>query len=148
MNEPVYFCEPDYYPLSNFSAFAIEWKGRVWPTSEHAYQAEKYSNEEIIEKLFRSRSVDEVYRIAQDHKSERRADWDEVKIDLMKDILKEKMKQHPIIETMLIESGDRPLIKDTWKDNFWGWGPNKDGKNMLGVLWMEVRNEVRKSQAA
>jgi predicted NAD-dependent protein-ADP-ribosyltransferase YbiA (DUF1768 family) len=34
------------------------------------------------------------------------------------------------------------LIEDSWRDDFWGWGENKDGKNMLGKLWMEVREEV------
>jgi predicted NAD-dependent protein-ADP-ribosyltransferase YbiA (DUF1768 family) len=28
-------------------------------------------------------------------------------------------------------------------DDFWGWGPNRDGKNMLGRLWMEIRAELR-----
>ena len=26
-----------------------------------------------------------------------------------------------------------------------GWGPNRDGRNMLGKLWMEVRTELRAS---
>ncbi len=26
--------------------------------------------------------------------------------------------------------------------DFWGWGPNRDGKNMLGKLWMKVRRSL------
>ena len=44
----------------------------------------------------------------------------------------------------LLDSGDRILIENSWRDDFWGWGPSKDGANHLGKLWMEVRDEVRK----
>lgn len=42
-----------------------------------------------------------------------------------------------------LATGDRELIEDSWRDDFWGWGPNRDGKNMLGKLWMEVRAELQ-----
>ena len=45
-------------------------------------------------------------------------------------------------------TGERELIEDSWRDGFWGWGENRDGKNMLGKLWMEVRAELRVGAAA
>jgi ribA/ribD-fused uncharacterized protein len=66
----------------------------------------------------------------------------DVKVGIMKDILREKTKQHPYIKKKLLDSQDKILIEDSWRDDFWGWGENKDGKNMLGKLWMEVREEV------
>jgi ribA/ribD-fused uncharacterized protein len=148
MEKPIYFCEPEYYPLSNFSAFTLLWKGRLWPTSEHAYQAEKFSSEEVLQKLQSARSVDEAYEIAQKHASERRPDWEEVKMDIMKQLFIAKTAQHPKIKRLLLESGERELIKDSPLDNFWGWGPGKNGKNMMGKLWMEVRDEIRKNEAS
>jgi len=35
-------------------------------------------------------------------------------------------------------------FSDKWRDDFWGWGPDHDGANMLGTLWMEIRDEIRK----
>lgn len=35
-----------------------------------------------------------------------------------------------------------------WRDSFWGWGPDKRGQNMLGKLWMRVREEQRATLAA
>ena len=32
------------------------------------------------------------------------------------------------------------------KQDFWGIGPNRDGQNMLGKLWMEVRAELNAAQ--
>jgi predicted NAD-dependent protein-ADP-ribosyltransferase YbiA (DUF1768 family) len=36
------------------------------------------------------------------------------------------------------------LVEDSPKDDFWGWGPNKDGCNQLGKVWMKLRGEDRK----
>lgn len=46
------------------------------------------------------------------------------------------------VRRKLLATGDRELVEDSWRDDFWGWGPNRDGQNMLGKLWMEVRGEV------
>jgi hypothetical protein len=76
-------------------------------------------------------------------KARRRADWDDVKVDIMRDILRAKAAQHEYVRRKLLATGDRELVEDSWRDDFWGWGPNRDGKNMLGRLWMEVRAELR-----
>jgi hypothetical protein len=65
-----------------------------------------------------------------------------VKVDVMRDILRAKVAQHEYVRRKLLATGDRELIEDSWRDDFWGWGPNRDGQNMLGKLWMEVRAEL------
>ncbi len=40
-----------------------------------------------------------------------------------------------------METGDRELIESSPIDSFWGWGPNKDGQNHLGKIWMKLRDE-------
>jgi hypothetical protein len=42
---PVFFYEPEFYMLSNFSAHAFFFKGIFYPTAEHAYQAGKFHDE-------------------------------------------------------------------------------------------------------
>ena len=36
------------------------------------------------------------------------------------------------------------IVEDSPKDSFWGWGPNRDGENQLGKLWMKLREELKK----
>ena len=43
----------------------------------------------------------------------------------------------------LLQSGDREIVEDSWRDSYWGWGEDRKGENMLGKLWMEVRKEIR-----
>jgi ribA/ribD-fused uncharacterized protein len=143
MNEPIHFYEHEYYVFSNFSAFAVEWKGHYCMTSEHAYHTEKFLDESLKEKIRAARSAHDSQKISHDYKENYRPDWHDVKVSIMKDILRAKVEQHPYVKKKLLESGGRELVEDSWRDAFWGWGPNKDGKNMLGKLWMEVREEVR-----
>ncbi len=142
----VFFYEHEFYVFSNYSSFMLEWKGKLYPTSEHAYHSEKFEDERLKEQIRNSRSAHDSQKFANAHVAERRKDWDAIKLQIMKEILREKVAQHPYVKKKLIESGDRELIEDSWRDDFWGWGPNRSGANHLGKLWMEVRSEVLLSQ--
>jgi N-glycosidase YbiA len=58
-------------------------------------------------------------------------------------ILRAKARQHEYVRRKLLETGDRYLCENSWRDSFWGWGQNRDGKNMLGNLWMQIRKELQ-----
>ncbi len=139
---PVFFYEHDFYVFSNFSSFAIEWKGKVWMTSEHAYHSEKFDDAALKAEIHKARSAHAAFKFANTNKDKYRADWHAVKLGVMKEILRAKVAQHPYVKSRLLDTGKREIIEDSWRDDFWGWGPNKDGKNQLGKLWMEVRDET------
>lgn len=151
--EHVYFYEQDFYVLSNFSSFQLVHEGLDFPTSEHAYHWEKFATEEadftrndVAFQISAAPSAHEAFKIAEANKHLRRPDWDQVKVDVMRVILRAKAAQHEYVRRKLLATGDRELVEDSWRDDFWGWGPNRDGRNMLGQLWMEVRSELRAAQ--
>jgi len=131
--------------FSNFSSFKLNWKGVDWMTSEHAYHAEKFEDSKILEQLKNTRSAHDAMKLAYANKDKYRKDWDEIRLEMMKKILLAKVEQHPYVKKKILESGDRELVENSWRDSYWGWGPNKDGENHLGKLWMEVREEVRRN---
>jgi ribA/ribD-fused uncharacterized protein len=141
--EPVLFYEGEFYPLSNFSSFTLEWKGYLWPTSEHAYHSEKFEDDEIITLLKQTKSTHDALVLAKNNMDKHRPDWMEIRVRVMKDILRAKVAQHPYAKKKLLDTGDREIIENSWRDDFWGWGPNKDGLNQLGKLWMEIREELK-----
>jgi ribA/ribD-fused uncharacterized protein len=145
--ERVCFYEQDFYVLSNFSAFALAWNGIRFDTSEAAYHWEKFPDNHLIQRqiLFAASAHDSL-KIANQFRSERRADWDDVKVDVMRRILRAKARQHDYVRRKLLDTGTRELVENSWRDDFWGWGPNHDGLNMLGKLWMEVRAELWKEE--
>ncbi len=142
----IFFYEHEFYVFSNFSSFQLEWKGEVWMTSEHAYHSEKFEDPEILDQLRHTRSAHDAMKLAYANKDKYRSNWDEIKLKVMKDILRAKVEQHPYVKKKLLESGDKELIEDSWRDSYWGWGPDKAGENHMGKLWMEIRDEVRAQQ--
>ena len=145
----VRFYEHDFYVLSNFSAFTLSWRGLRFDTSEAAYHFEKFPDApDVRDAILRAPSAHEAYKVAERHKAERRSDWDEVKVGVMLDILRAKASQHEYVRRKLLDTGDRQLVEDSWRDDFWGWGPDRKGQNMLGQLWMQVRAEMRGEKQA
>ncbi len=155
--DQVFFYEQDFYVLSNFSSFQLKWKGYTFPTSEHAYQWAKFANlgkrermgshyPTVADIIRKAPSAHEAFKTAERWKAYRREDWDDVKVDIMRGILRAKVAQHNYVRRKLIDTGDRILIENSWRDDFWGWGPNRDGQNMLGKIWMEIRDELGSKQ--
>jgi ribA/ribD-fused uncharacterized protein len=153
----VFFYEQDFYVLSNFSAFQLKWVGIEFDTSEHAYHFLKFrpqfdegTNEQrkLRGEIMYARSAHDAFKLAETNKHLRRPDWDTVKVGIMRELLRAKADQHEYVRRKLLATGDRELIEDSCRDSFWGWGPNRDGKNMLGKLWMEVRTELRAASPA
>ena len=141
----VRFYEHDFYVLSNFSAFRLRWRDIDFDTSEHAYHCEKFFDTVvgIAHEIQGAESAHEAFKIAERNKHLRRHDWDDVKVSIMLGILRAKAAQHEYVRRKLLATGDRELVEDSWRDDYWGWGQNRDGKNMLGKLWMQVRAELR-----
>ncbi len=139
----IFFYEQEFYVLSNFSSFVVEWRGDFYPTAEHAYHSEKFHDEKLKEQIRLARSAHDSSKLAHANRDKYRNDWDLIKISVMKKILQAKAMQHPYVMKKLLESGDRELIENSWRDSFWGWGAKKNGHNNLGKLWMELREEFR-----
>lgn len=143
--ERVFFYEQDFYVLSNFSAFMVEFADRMFPTSEHAYHWCKFPSDPLKQQAIRvASSAHATFKMAERWKQYRREDWDLVKVAIMTDILRAKADQHEYVRRKLLQTGDRELIENSWRDDFWGWGADRCGRNMLGKLWMEIREELRR----
>ena len=132
--------------LDATSAFAVEWNGRVWMTALHAYQAAKFTDEAIIQNIFEAKSAHDARRIADEHKTEIRDDWDSVQVMLVEEISEAKLNQHPVIQDHLRRTGTCEIIEMS-SDEFWGSGPpNCDGirrgLNNHGKIWMRLRSQL------
>lgn len=141
---PIYFYPPEYYVFDNFSSFQIEYQGKIYPTSEHAFQSVQFikSDPKLAEVIRNAKSAHDAQKLAEENKDKRETNREEIKLDVMKEILHCKVEQHPYVKKKLLQSGDRDIVEDSWRDDYWGWGENKTGENMLGKLWMEVRKEI------
>jgi ribA/ribD-fused uncharacterized protein len=133
------------YCFSNFAAFSVVWRDRVWQTSEHAFQAAAFDDEEVIEMIFAATSAHDALKLAIQYQEKIRPQWEEQKYGIMKDICRTKLTQHPYILKSLITSGTASLVEDSPKDDCWGRGPDWNGNNNLGKIWMELREEIKQA---
>ncbi len=129
--------------LSNFAPYPIEIDGKVWPTSEHYFQAQKFTGNPHQESIRLAKSPMIAARLGRSRARPLRMDWDRVKDDAMRNAVLAKFTQHPDIRAQLLATGDEELIEATTRDVYWGCGTSGTGKNMLGRILMEVRGALR-----
>lgn len=143
--EEIGFYNREFYCLDNFSSFKIKYHDYLYSSVEEAYQAQGFidSAPEIAEKIMKSGSAHEAKLIAHYYADLRRKDWNEVKIAIMEELLRIKLAQHPYVRKKLMETQDYILVEDSPTDGFYGCGRNRDGLNVLGHLWMKLREELK-----
>lgn len=127
--------------LSNMAAYAVEWRGEVWMTAEHAYQAAKFEDEEVKLQIRSARSAFDAKLIANENTALVKSNWLEERLVVMEDILRHKISQHPHVRKKILDTGVLPIIEDT-DDPFWRRGVSGQGQNQLGQLWMKLRAEL------
>ena len=131
-----------YGEFSNFSLHPITIDDKVWPTTEHYFQAMKFNDTDYQEEI---RQVDAPLRAKQLGNSRSkplRADWESVKDDVMRKAVLAKFTQHTDLRDILLSTGEAHLVEHAKYDAYWGDG-YADGKNMLGVILMEVRGQIK-----
>lgn len=133
-----------YFEFSNFLRdYPIELKGKSWPSTEHYFQAQKFQDDELQEEIRQAKTPAIAANMGRDRKNPLRKDWESVKDNVMRVAVRAKFTQHPELKQLLINTGDAKLIEHTYKDNYWGDGGDGSGKNMLGIILMEVRKELK-----
>ncbi len=133
----------EYGCFSNFAPYPVELKGKVWPTSEHYFQAQKFAGTEHEEAIRLTNSPTIAARMGRDRAKPLRRDWEAVKDDVMRAAVRAKFRQHPELCALLLATGAAKIVEHTDRDAYWGDGGDGSGKNMLDRILMEVRDELR-----
>lgn len=142
--------EKPYGVFSNLHRTPVVFEGREFPTAEHAYQAGKASKEAVREWILSAPTPSLVAMAAHGlYTWDIVPSWSKIKIDRMRDVLHAKFAQHEDLRALLLATGQARLVEAGTTNNAVNrlWGEvNGKGQNMLGVLLMEVRNELRKGE--
>jgi len=133
--------ENNYGWLSNFERADQECDGLIYPTNEHFYQSAKTVNRELKEWIRRAPHPYYAMIIGQNLRPAHRSTWsDDMREHTMKVGLMAKFSQNESLKALLLETGDRSIHEANPRDPFWGM----NGRDMLGKLLMQVREELRK----
>lgn len=140
----------DFGGLSNMApGFPITMLGELIRTSEALYQACRFPHMPDVQRMV----IDETSPMTAKMKSkpyrkDSRPDWEDVRVSVMRWCLRVKLAQNwETFSALLLATGDRPIVEDSRKDDYWGAKAAEDdylaGRNVLGRLLMELREVVR-----
>jgi ribA/ribD-fused uncharacterized protein len=141
--------------LGNMFSSPIEYDGKVWKTAEALFQALRFGDDSIREMIRNDKSPFglklKVKTISDQMIITPKGEQD---IENMRLVLRLKFYQHPILRDQLLSTGNAVLIEDVTKrksgnSTFWGASLEGDewvGKNKLGELLMELREELMVAQ--
>ncbi|MNO13191.1 Swarming motility protein YbiA [compost metagenome] len=133
----------EYRFLSNFYMAPVTFESVEYPSSEHAYMAAKTTHPDGREWIRSMATPGEAKKAGR--KLRLRPDWEQVKQDVMYQILMDKFTRHPMLQAKLLATGNQELIEGNWwGDKIWGVClKTNQGQNLLGKLLMKVRGELK-----
>lgn len=140
-----YTVADEYGEFSNFSRHGFELDGKYWKTSEHYFQAMKFEGTEYEDKVREARSPKEAGTLGRRRDFPLRKDWDAIKDDVMRRAVTKKFERHEELAKLLLSTGDSDIVENAPSDYYWGSGKDGSGKNMLGMILMEVRDKLSES---
>ncbi len=132
--------------FSNFAPFGIDLDGKRWPTVEHYYQAQKFTDAKLQQSIRAAPKPIIAKSLADGHKANIRADWDAVKDDVMDRAVRRKFELHAELRDLLLATGDEAIVEAAPNDYYWGVGREGTGQNKLGRILERIRAELRAGQ--
>ncbi|KAH7278822.1 hypothetical protein KP509_38G057400 [Ceratopteris richardii] len=146
--------------LSNFSPHPIEFMNEGvlehWPGVEHYYQAQKFKGVQdtlamdVVKKIQEAQSPEEAAQLGRSLAMRRpdlvRADWEDVKLEVMYKALKAKFSKYSGLRSLLLSTSGTILSESSPCDLFWGAGREGEGLNNLGRLLMRLRSHFLKEE--
>jgi ribA/ribD-fused uncharacterized protein len=136
-DEPITSFTGPFRFLSNFYEADVLFEGAVYPSVEHAFQAAKTFDEDERQTIRLQMKPGDAKRRGRNLKL--RDDWEDVKIQIMEQLVLDKFVRHEPLRAKLLATGDRQLIEgNNHGDRFWGVSGGQ-GENWLGRILVRVR---------
>ncbi|MCR2831160.1 NADAR domain-containing protein [Acidithiobacillus ferrooxidans] len=137
--------------LSNMAGgYPIHVNGVRILTSEALYQVCRFPHLPDVQKLIIGQISPMTAKMrSKPYRKDSRPDWDQVRVRIMRWSLRMKLANNwNTFSALLLKTGDRPIVEESRKDDFWGAkvvddGDTLAGMNVLGRLLMELREQVK-----
>lgn len=137
--------------LSNMAGrYPIHVNGIRVLTSEALYQVCRFPHLPEVQRMIIGQNSPMTAKMrSKPYRKDSRSDWDQVRVRIMRWCLRMKLANNwSTFSELLLRTGDRSIVEESRKDDFWGAKPTDDGStligmNVLGRLLMELREQVR-----
>ena len=133
----------EYRGFTNFAPSPVTLGGKRYATVEHYFQAMKFPSEPMWQEAIRVAPTPQKARqLGNQTDHVVRPDWATARETVMLEALRAKFQQNPGLLETLKATGTRPLVEAS-VDPFWGSGRTGTGKNRMGKLLEQIREELR-----
>lgn len=140
-----------HFWLSNSANYPVVMDGVRYPTAEHLFQAQKFSEHrpDLAVKVRKTSNALDAIHIARAHAKDVRSDWIKggANVQAMRMVLLTKFTQYSELRIALLETGDAEIVHASPNDAFWGSAASANaigrGRNMLGRTLMQTRELLR-----
>jgi ribA/ribD-fused uncharacterized protein len=129
--------------FSTVSNHSFELEDYTWPTAEHYYQAHKFEGLAYANVILSAASGQDAYNQGNRWLKKKVKDWKEKRRVWMTRALYRKVMEYDEVKASLLETADSLIIETSLYDHFWGIGRDQRGQNMLGKVWMDIREKVQ-----
>lgn len=130
----------NYHFLSNFYSCPVTWDGITYQNNEAAFQSAKVLDKNIRQ-TFANLNPSDAKR--KGRHVVLRPDWEDVKYEIMYDIVFAKFSQNDTLKQKLLDTHNQHLEEgNTWGDMVWGT-VHGVGENHLGKILMRVRKVLQ-----
>ena len=153
-DESAVFCKvaDQYGALSNMAGgYPILINDVAIRTSEALYQAMRFPDRPDVQKLIiEQKSPMAAKMVTKPYLEATRPDRNDVRVLIMAWAIRVKLHQNAWFGNMLAETGKRPIVELSHKDDFWGAlarGDTLIGRNVLGLLLTDLRDHPAEPKA-
>ncbi len=152
---PFRFTSARWGAFSELQPLAVPILAGPWscPTSENLYQACKFpAHPDVQQHIAEAPTARQAAAIGRTPGLGIDPGWNAQRVDVMRRVLRMKREANAAgIDAVLAETGVRPIVEISTRDPWWGARPVSDryeGHNVLGRLWMELRQQLREADPA
>ena len=152
---PFRFTRDTFGVFSNFQPLAVPLAAGPWSFhfSESLYQAAKFpSRPDVQQRIAEAPTAREAAATGRTPGLGIDPDWNAQRVDVMRWVLRLKREANADqIDAVLAATGDQPIVEVSTRDPWWGARPvagRYEGRNVLGRLWMELRQHLRDGDPA
>ena len=125
----------------------------AFSTAEALYQAAKFgAAPEVQQRIANAPTAREAAAIGRSPNPGMDPRWTAQRVNVMRWVLRMKREANAAaVDAVLADTGERAIVEISTRDAWWGAKPTGDnyrGKNVLGRLWMELRQHLRDGESA
>ena len=133
--------------LSNFHSCQIDYKGRIFSSTEQAYQYTKAKflrDDHMAHLIMKEKNVRKIKSMGNElNKKHYTREWDSAKLNIMREIILDRAKQSPNFRETLLNTYPDPITHSPM-DKFWGTSYMSRGKvHPAGDNFAQILMQVR-----